>query len=91
MDTRRARHARSLLILAAGLLALPGCRGCIRENVVYEHMFNRPDCRPRPCPKECPDFELPPGGPYLTTPGMAPAGPAGGQATGQQISVTREK
>jgi len=46
-----------------------GCRGCMRENIVWEHTFNRPDCRgARPCPVECPEFELPPGGPYLTTP-----------------------
>ena len=53
-------------------LMLCGCRGNLRENIVYEHMFNKPDCRPRPCPRQCPEFELPPGGPYLKTPEPRP-------------------
>lgn len=81
----RGKRVRSLLLLGVGLLALPGCRGCIRENVVYEHMFNKPDCRPRPCPQECPDFELPPGGPHITTPAF-PAPARYGNA-GSEISV----
>ncbi|MCX7717109.1 MAG: hypothetical protein N2111_01730 [Candidatus Sumerlaeaceae bacterium] len=64
------RVMRLALLLGVVATAACGCRGCIRENVVYEHTFNRPDCRMKVVtpPREYPEFELPPGGPYLNTP-----------------------
>lgn len=69
---------RTIVRLAAVLclaLLFSGCRGNLRENIVWQHCFARPDCGSRPCPRECPQFELPPGGPYLNTPPISPAGP----------------
>jgi hypothetical protein len=71
---------RLALLLATVAVVASGCRGCMRENVVYEHVFNRPDCGPKPCPVECGEFELPPGGPYLTTPSGPPPPPSRGAA-----------
>lgn len=48
--TTRNRAARLALLLAAVATVGTGCRGCLRENVVYEHMFNRPDPRVGPVP-----------------------------------------
>ena len=80
-----SRYVRLALLLGAVAAVAGGCRGCLRENIVWEHTFNKPECRPRPVPglcgqmvtppahqpalREAPQFELPPGGPYLTTPG----------------------
>jgi hypothetical protein len=68
-----ARIIRLGLLAGAVAVTLTGCRGCIRENVVYEHVFNKPDCRG--CPRTYPEFEMPPGGPYVPAPasqGYAP-------------------
>lgn len=81
---------RYAVLVTIAVVGLGGCRGCIRESKFYEHTFNRPDCRPRPCPRECPEFELPPGGPYLMTPGMAPPPPPMAGRAIEQITV-REK
>jgi hypothetical protein len=82
------RIARLALLLGVVALVAGGCRGCLRENIVWEHTFNHPDCRSRPCPRECPEFELPPGGPYMTTPDATPARPAPVKYT---VPETREK
>lgn len=60
------RIVRLSLLLAAVAISSTGCRGCMRENLVYEHTFNRPDCGPvaRPCPPLIPEFEAPPLGAY---------------------------
>jgi hypothetical protein len=63
------KPARLLLLSGLTVVAVTGCRGCLRENLVYEHTFNRPDCGRKPCPVECPEFDLPPGGPYVVGPG----------------------
>lgn len=90
----------SMLKLIAGgamLVALVGCSGSnLKGPLPFD---NRGDCPPgpKPCPRECPEFPLPPGGPYLTTPGIhqpinagvAPAPPPAA-ATGD-ISVKRVK
>lgn len=62
------RTLRLVCALAFVATVFVGCRGCLCESLWYEHRYNRPDCGLRPCPRECPEFELPPGGPYLTTP-----------------------
>lgn len=61
-----ARMVRVGLLLTIAAITSTGCRGCMRENLVYEHMFNRPDCGPiaRPCPPLIPEFEAPPAGAY---------------------------
>lgn len=71
---QKAGRMSALLGLVA--VAATGCRGCLTENLVYEHVFNRPDprhCAPcvgRPCPPLIPEFEPPPGGPYLPQPAI---------------------
>ena len=80
-----SRYVRLALQLGAVAVVAGGCRGCLRENIVWEHTFNRPDCRPRPVAGACgcdmhrrqqsaireyPQFELPPGGPYHSTPAV---------------------
>lgn len=74
-----ARVGRLALLFGAVALVAVGCRGCMRENVVYEHTFNRPDSGPRMGPVPYPEFELPPpppaygkGSPIT----VAPAAPA---------------
>ena len=62
-----ARIIRLGLLIGAVALTLVGCRGCIRENVVYEHAFNKPDRRG--CPRTYPEFEMPPSAPYVSAPG----------------------
>ncbi|MBX7246801.1 MAG: hypothetical protein K1X53_14995 [Candidatus Sumerlaeaceae bacterium] len=62
------RAVRLALLLGTVAVVSMGCRGCVRENVVYEHCFNKPDCRMTVVPREDPQFELPPGGPYLRSP-----------------------
>jgi len=89
----------TLKFIAAGamLVALTGCTGSnLRGPFPFD---NRGDCPPgpKPCPRECPEFPLPPGGPYLTTPGIhqplnmntapAPAPSSGGG----EISIKRQK
>lgn len=75
--TRRVGRLAALLGVVA--VAGTGCRGCLTENVVYEHIFNRPDpglCGPslvgRPCPPLIPEFEPPPGGPWHSVPTPPP-------------------
>ena len=55
-----ARVGRLALLFGAVALVAVGCRGCMRENVVWEHSFNRPDSGPRMGPVPYPEFELPP-------------------------------
>ncbi|MGI8905109.1 MAG: hypothetical protein ACR2IE_01305 [Candidatus Sumerlaeaceae bacterium] len=74
------------LAMAVLVAVATGCNGPQGPPVPPEHLFNRCPPGPKPCPRECPDFPLPPGGPYLTTPGIhaplnpaiAPAEPVGG-------------
>jgi hypothetical protein len=82
------------LAMAALLVFATGCSSMLPGTPAPEHILNR--CAPasKPCPRECPDFPLPPGGPYLTTPGIhAPlnagvtAGPTNG---GGEISVKQK-
>lgn len=77
------KAVRLAALLSALALVATGCRGCLRENVVWAHCFERPYCGPKPCPRVCPEFELPPGGPYLG------ARPAATQMTAKE--QTREK
>ncbi len=59
-----------LMLATVALLVLTvGCSGP-KGPSVPEYAFNRCPPGPKPCPRECPDFPLPPGGPYLTTPGI---------------------
>lgn len=61
-----AKSARLVLLTITVAVVMAGCRGCMRENVVWEHTFNKPDCGGKPCPRECPEPSLPPGGPYTS-------------------------
>jgi hypothetical protein len=85
-----------MLAGAAMLVFATGCTNLIPGPATPEHIFNR--CAPasKPCPRECPDFPLPPGGPYLVTPGIhAPLNPAvapggSGMSGGGEISVKQK-
>ncbi len=48
------------------ILSLTGCRACVRESVVWQHTFRTP--AQKACPRIRPEYELPPGGPYLEKP-----------------------
>lgn len=60
--------------LAVGMLA--GCQSGMRGSQVFAGFNGDPHCAPgpKPCPREYPEFPLPPGGPYLHTPGYAQPG-----------------
>jgi hypothetical protein len=81
------------LSMAAMLVVAGGCSGP-KGPSVPEYMFNRCPPGPKPCPRECPDFPLPPGGPYLVTPGIhTPLNPnvtAGEPQAGGEISVKQK-
>jgi hypothetical protein len=50
-------------LLAVAAVTITGCRGCVRENVVWEHTFNKSEARRAyrmPPPPVAPEFELPP-------------------------------
>jgi hypothetical protein len=57
----------------------------MRENVVWEHTFNRPDYRM--CPPVAAEYEPPPGGPYYSTPGACPVKGAAHKTMGSEITV----
>ncbi len=70
-----SRLARLSILLGLVAVALTGCRGCIRENVVYEHTFNKPDTRVKMGPVMYPEFELPPPPPSYQKGSWAPPPP----------------
>jgi len=61
--------------IAATLLA--GCQSGLRGPQLFTGFNGDPGCAPgpRPCPREYPEFPLPPGGPYLETPRYNNPGP----------------
>lgn len=67
------------LVFAATMTSvlLAGCQGGMRGPQVFAGFNGDPHCAPgpKPCPREYPEFPLPPGGPYLETPGYANPGP----------------
>jgi hypothetical protein len=68
------------LVVAAGVLALAvaGCQGGIHGPQLFGGINDGAACPPGPkaCPRNLyPEFPLPPGGPYLTTPANAGMGP----------------
>jgi hypothetical protein len=72
------------LVVAAGVLALAvaGCQGGIHGPQLFGGINDGAACPPGPkaCPRNLyPEFPLPPGGPYLTTPANAGMG-AGARA-----------
>jgi hypothetical protein len=89
-----ASNSVQLTVAAVALLLMTAACNGPRGPMVYEHVFNRPGgCvpGPKPCPCECPDFPLPPGGPYLTTPGIhAPLNPNVAPEVGGEISVKQK-
>lgn len=61
---------------AAATVLLAGCQSGMRGSQVFAGFNGDPACAPgpKPCPREYPEFPLPPGGPYLQTPGYPPPG-----------------
>jgi len=53
------------LLVMTGLV-LSGCRSCVRESTVWQHTFRTP--AQKACPTVRPEYELPPGGPYMEKP-----------------------
>ena len=75
---------RKLLLLVLSVVALAGCQAGMQgpPKIIYG-----PDCPPgpKPCPRDYPDFPLPPGGPYLKTP---PRGaPMAGYSTPDKLDL----
>ena len=71
----RILRVAALLGLAAATAT--GCRGCLRENAVWEHTFNKSEARRgyrMPPPPVAPEYELPP------APPAGKAGPHSGWA-----------
>ncbi len=87
------------MFLAMAVLAAfaVGCQGRVRGPQVFAGVNNNPNCAPgpKPCPREYPEFPLPPGGPYLTTPPHGQAGPGPARldlnAGNQELSVKQQK
>ena len=78
--------------VAAVLLA--GCSGGVRGPQVFAGFNGDPHCAPgpKPCPREYPEFPLPPGGPYLQTPAYAqPGAPAAPAPARLNVNSGQEK
>jgi len=80
---------RATALIALVATTLTGCRACVRENVVWQHTFRTP--AQKACPRVRPEYELPPGGPYMQKPTakgvaryLAPA------KSGGDITVTKK-
>ena len=60
---------RNTLLLIAFCIASTLLVGC-QAGFGPQRVLVGPDCPPgpKPCPREYPDFPMPPGGPYLKTP-----------------------
>jgi len=81
------KSVRLCALLATICVVLTGCRSCVRESVVWQHTFRSP--AQKECPPLRPEYELPPGGPYLEKPsgkGFASKA-ASPQKTSQEITV----
>lgn len=68
------RIVKIVVTAAAATVLLAGCQSGMRGSQVFAGFNGDPACAPgpKPCPREYPEFPLPPGGPYLQTPGYAP-------------------
>jgi len=66
---------------------LSGCRGCIRENAVWQHTFKTP--AQRACPELRREYELPPGGPYYEKPSPKGAFSTKTAKSNAEITVTK--
>lgn len=72
--------AKKLILMSAVtmlVVAISGCHSGPRGPQVFSTVNGDPACPPgpKPCPREFPEFPLPPGGPYINTPpnvGTAP-------------------
>jgi len=63
-----------VLMGATTAALLAGCSGGMRGPQMFAGFNGDPHCAPgpKPCPRDMyPEFPLPPGGPYLETPGYA--------------------
>lgn len=72
-----SRGLRVTALLAFAAITATGCRGCLRENVVWEHTFSKSEARRAyrmPPPPVAPEYELPP------APPAGKAGPRSGWA-----------
>lgn len=67
MFTKKLILTSAVAMLVA---AMTGCHSGPRGPQVFSTVHGDPACPPgpKPCPREYPEFPLPPGGPYLTTP-----------------------
>lgn len=65
------------MIAGSAALLLAGCQTGLRGPQVFAGFNGDPHCAPgpKPCPREYPEFPLPPGGPYLETPPYGHPGP----------------
>lgn len=79
-------------VMAAGVL-LAGCSGGARGPQIFAGFNGDPHCAPgpKPCPREYPEFPLPPGGPYLQTPGQVGPGPQGAAPARLNLNAGQEK
>jgi hypothetical protein len=79
------------IVLAASVTAvmLAGCQSGMRGSQVFAGFNGDPHCAPgpKPCPREYPEFPLPPGGPYLETPGYVNQGPGPHSAAPARLNL----
>ncbi len=71
------RIVKIVVTAAAATVLLAGCQSGMRGSQVFAGFNGDPACAPgpKPCPREYPEFPLPPGGPYLQTPVYGQPGP----------------
>lgn len=79
------------LVMSAGVAAviLAGCQSGVRGPQLFTGFNGDPHCAPgpKPCPREYPEFPLPPGGPYLETPAYANPGPGPQNAAPTRLNM----
>ncbi len=82
-----------ILATTAASALLAGCSGGARGPQIFAGFNGDPHCAPgpKPCPREYPEFPLPPGGPYLETPGYAAPGPQGAAPARLNLNAGQEK
>lgn len=72
------KSLKFIIVSTFAVAMLAGCQSGVRGPQVFTGFNGDPSCPPgpKPCPREYPEFPLPPGGPYLETPPHATSGPA---------------
>lgn len=81
---------KTVVMASIAAVALAGCQSGMRGPQLFAGFNGDPHCAPgpKPCPRDMyPEFPLPPGGPYLETPGYTNPGPGPQNAGPSQMNL----